>query len=162
MTTQCYFLLAGMEHNFNKYEDDFISDLNTPYDYESIMHYRPLSFNKNDSIPTITTTIPYFNEVIGQRLDFSAVDITRLNRMYSCGECRLSNMKTDVTPLVCRFTVANCPAAANTHTLLDQCSFELINICGMIQNEEDNADWVQTLSSPVDADQTLAGRCRGK
>ncbi|XP_068564824.1 meprin A subunit alpha [Cebidichthys violaceus] len=123
----------GMEHNFNKYEDDFITDLNTPYDYESIMHYRPLSFNKNDSIPTITTTIPYFNEVIGQRLDFSAVDITRLNRMYDC---------------------------ANTLTLLDQCSFELINICGMIQNEEDNADWVQTLSSPADMDHTVAGLCR--
>ncbi|KAM9339530.1 meprin A subunit alpha [Symphorus nematophorus] len=123
----------GKEHNFNKYEDDFVTDMNTPYDYESIMHYRPKSFNKNASIPTITTTIPYFNEVIGQRLDFSAVDITRLNRMYDC---------------------------ANTQTLLDQCSFELINVCGMIQNEGDNADWVQTLSSPADTDHTLAGRCR--
>ncbi|XP_054617721.1 meprin A subunit alpha [Dunckerocampus dactyliophorus] len=123
----------GMEHNFVKYEDDFITDLNTAYDYESIMHYRPLSFNKNESIPTITTSIPFFNEVIGQRLDFSAVDITRLNRMYSC---------------------------ANTHTLLDQCSFELNNICGMIQNEDDGADWVQMLSTPADTDHTLAGRCR--
>ncbi|KAM3861017.1 meprin A subunit alpha [Diretmus argenteus] len=124
---------AGKEHNFKKYEDDFITDLNTPYDYESIMHYRPLSFNKNESIPTITTTIPFFNDVIGQRLDFSAVDLTRLNRMYDC---------------------------ADTRTLLDQCSFELINICGMIQGEEDDADWVQTLSTPVDVDNTLAGRCR--
>ncbi|XP_038583682.1 meprin A subunit alpha [Micropterus salmoides] len=123
----------GKEHNFNKYEDDFITDLNTPYDYESIMHYRPLSFNKNESIPTITTTIPFFNQVIGQRLDFSAVDITRLNRMYDC---------------------------ANTHTLLDQCSFELINICGMIQNEEDSGEWIQTLSTPAATDHTLAGRCR--
>ncbi|CAN9507582.1 unnamed protein product [Ophioblennius macclurei] len=123
----------GMEHNFNKYEDDFITDLNTPYDYESVMHYRPLSFNKNDSIPTITTSIPYFNDVIGQRYDFSAVDITRLNRMYDC---------------------------ANTHTLLDQCSFELINICGMIQNAGDSGDWVQTLSSPGDEDHTLVGSCR--
>ncbi|XP_039980425.1 meprin A subunit alpha [Xiphias gladius] len=123
----------GMEHNFNKYGDDIITDLNTAYDYESIMHYRPLSFNKNNSIPTITTTIPYFNEVIGQRLDFSAADITRLSHMYNC---------------------------ASTHTVLDQCSFELINICGMIQNEEDNEDWVQTLSSPADTDHTLAGRCR--
>uniref|UniRef100_A0A3Q3KEK9 Meprin A subunit n=1 Tax=Monopterus albus TaxID=43700 RepID=A0A3Q3KEK9_MONAL len=123
----------GKEHNFNKYEDDFITDLNTPYDYESVMHYRPLSFNKNLSIPTITTTIQYFNEIIGQRFDFSAVDITRLNRMYDC---------------------------ANTHTLLDQCSFELNNICGMIQSEEDNADWVQTLGVPAETDHTLAGRCR--
>ncbi|XP_076026986.1 meprin A subunit alpha [Genypterus blacodes] len=126
-------ITEGMEHNFKKYEDDFITDLNTPYDYESIMHYRPKSFNKNESVPTITATIPYFNEIIGQRQDFSAVDITRLNRMYDC---------------------------ANTHTLLDQCSFELINICGMIQNEEDHADWIQTLSSPGDIDHTLAGRCR--
>ncbi|XP_061610569.1 meprin A subunit alpha-like [Phyllopteryx taeniolatus] len=123
----------GKELNFIKYEDDFITDLNTPYDYESIMHYRPLSFNKNESIPTITTAIPFFNEVIGQRLDFSAVDITRLNDMYSC---------------------------ANTHTLLDQCSFELNNICGMIQNEDDNSDWIQTLSTPAATDHTLAGRCR--
>uniref|UniRef100_A0A8C5G1A3 Metalloendopeptidase n=1 Tax=Gouania willdenowi TaxID=441366 RepID=A0A8C5G1A3_GOUWI len=123
----------GKEHNFNKYEDDFITDLNTPYDYESIMHYRPLSFNKNESVPTITTTIPYFNDVIGQRLDFSSVDVTRLNRMYDC---------------------------ANTHTLLDQCSFELINICGMIQNEEDDTDWVQTVSSADVTDHTLTGRCR--
>ncbi|XP_015254162.1 PREDICTED: meprin A subunit alpha-like [Cyprinodon variegatus] len=123
----------GKEHNFNKYDDDFITDLNTPYDYESIMHYRPFSFNKNESVPTITTSIPYFNDVIGQRLDFSEVDITRLNRMYDCAE---------------------------SHTLLDQCSFELINICGMIQNEDDNADWVQTLSSPSDEDHTLVGRCR--
>ncbi|XP_072306422.1 meprin A subunit alpha [Eucyclogobius newberryi] len=123
----------GMEHNFNKYEDDYITDLNTAYDYESIMHYRPLSFNKNETTPTITTTIPEFNEVIGQRQDFSAIDITRLNRMYDC---------------------------ANSHTLLDQCSFELINICGMIQNEADSSDWVQTLGSPTNPDYTLGGRCR--
>lgn len=81
-----FFFPEGKEHNFKKYEDDFITDLNTPYDYESIMHYRPLSFNKNETVPTITTTIPYFNDVIGQRLDFSAVDIIRLNRMYDCGK----------------------------------------------------------------------------
>ncbi|XP_030628055.1 meprin A subunit alpha [Chanos chanos] len=126
-------IIPGKEHNFNKYEDDFITDLNTPYDYESIMHYRPLSFNKNASIPTITTAIPAFNDVIGQRLDFSAVDIERLNRMYDC---------------------------ASTLTLLDQCAFEQINICGMIQNEADGADWVQTVTSPGDQDHTLGGKCR--
>ncbi|XP_024276222.1 meprin A subunit alpha [Oncorhynchus tshawytscha] len=126
-------IIEGKEHNFNKYEDDFITDLNTPYDYESVMHYRPLSFNKNATIPTITTAIPAFNEIIGQRLDFSAVDLLRLNRLYDC---------------------------TNTHTLLDQCSFELINICGMIQGETDEADWVQTLSSAEEPDHTLAGRCR--
>lgn len=50
---------------------------------------------------------------------------------------------------------------AETHTLLDQCAFEQINICGMIQNENDNADWVQTLSSAEEQDHTLGGQCRG-
>ncbi|KAK0131661.1 Meprin A subunit alpha [Merluccius polli] len=126
-------ILEGKEHNFKKYEDDFITDLNTPYDYESIMHYRPLSFNKNASVPTITTAIPSFNDVIGQRLDFSALDLIRLNRMYDC---------------------------AQSLTLLDQCSFELTNICGMIQSKQDNADWTQILSSSTQPDHTLMGRCR--
>ncbi|XP_036406146.1 meprin A subunit alpha [Megalops cyprinoides] len=126
-------IIPGKEHNFNKYEDDFITDLNTPYDYESIMHYRPLSFNKNATVPTITTAIPAFNEIIGQRLDFSAVDLVRLNRMYNC---------------------------TSTQTLLDQCSFEQINICGMIQNVEDDADWVHSLSYTGMEDHTLTGQCR--
>ncbi|KAM9738732.1 meprin A subunit alpha isoform 2-T2 [Dama dama] len=77
-------ILPGYQHNFNTYDDSFITDLNTPYDYESLMHYRPLSFNKNDSVPTITAKIPEFNSIIGQRMDFSAIDLERLNRMYNC------------------------------------------------------------------------------
>lgn len=52
------------------------------------MHYEPFSFNKNDSAPTITAKIPEFNTIIGQRLDFSATDLERLNRMYNCSEYR--------------------------------------------------------------------------
>uniref|UniRef100_W5NIB3 Meprin A subunit n=2 Tax=Lepisosteus oculatus TaxID=7918 RepID=W5NIB3_LEPOC len=126
-------IIPGREHNFVKYDDEFITDLNTPYDYESIMHYRPLSFNKNESVPTITTVIPAFNDIIGQRLDFSTLDLVRLNRMYNC---------------------------TSSITLLDQCSFELNNICGMIQNEEDSANWGHTLSVPGIEDHTLLGRCR--
>ncbi|XP_029965611.1 meprin A subunit alpha-like [Salarias fasciatus] len=123
----------GKEHNFNKYEDTFITDQNTAYDYESIMHYRPFSFNKNDSIPTITTKIPAFQNIIGQYLDFSEMDTLRLNRMYNC-----------TAPL----------------TLLDQCAFELENICGMIQPSTDDGDWVHTKSSEASEDHTLLGRCR--
>lgn len=79
-------LLPGKEHNFAKYDDTYITDLNTPYDYESLMHYAPFSFNKNASIPTITAKIPEFDDIIGQRLDFSAIDLERLNRMYNCSK----------------------------------------------------------------------------
>jgi len=77
-------LRAGLENNFKKYNDDYVTDQNTAYDYESVMHYRPFSFNKNTSIPTVTTKIPEFYNIIGQYLDFSPMDTLRLNRMYNC------------------------------------------------------------------------------
>ncbi|XP_066561543.1 meprin A subunit alpha [Amia ocellicauda] len=126
-------VLPGMEHNFAKYSDLFITDLNTPYDYESIMHYGAYSFNKNPGVPTITAKIPELTSVIGQYLDFSKLDLLRLNRMYNC---------------------------SSSLTLLDQCAFEYINICGMIQNPNDNADWVRTQSTPGKEDHTLNGQCR--
>uniref|UniRef100_G3T3H4 Meprin A subunit n=2 Tax=Loxodonta africana TaxID=9785 RepID=G3T3H4_LOXAF len=128
-------IISGYEHNFNTYDDSVITDLNTPYDYESLMHYAPFSFNKNDSVPTITAKIPEFNSIIGQRLDFSAIDLERLNRMYNC---------------------------TTTHTLLDHCAFEKANICGMIQGTIDDADWVHENSVwPGQVDHTLVGRCTG-
>uniref|UniRef100_A0A3B3SNL0 Metalloendopeptidase n=1 Tax=Paramormyrops kingsleyae TaxID=1676925 RepID=A0A3B3SNL0_9TELE len=126
-------VLPGMGHNFNKYDDSFVTDQNTAYDYESIMHYRPYSFNKNASFPTITTKIPEFNNIIGQYLDFSALDVLRLNRMYNC---------------------------SSSLTMLDQCAFEYISICGMIQLQADNGGWVHTLSSVGKEDHTLNARCR--
>ncbi|XP_006926890.1 meprin A subunit alpha isoform X2 [Pteropus alecto] len=126
-------ILPGYEHNFDTYDDNFITDLNTPYDYESVMHYAPFSFNKNASVPTITAKIPEFNSIIGQRLDFSAIDLERLNRMYNC---------------------------TTTHTFLDHCAFEKANICGMIQGTRDDADWVHEDSTqPGQVDHTLVGQC---
>uniref|UniRef100_A0A8B9GWB3 Metalloendopeptidase n=1 Tax=Astyanax mexicanus TaxID=7994 RepID=A0A8B9GWB3_ASTMX len=123
----------GLQHNFNKYDDSFVTDMNTPYDYESVMHYRPFSFNKDPDIPTITTNIPEFYNIIGQYLDFSEQDVVRLNKMYNC---------------------------SSTLTLLDQCTFEYINICGMIQSPTDDEDWVHTKSTPGSEDHTLIGQCR--
>uniref|UniRef100_A0A8C4S684 Metalloendopeptidase n=1 Tax=Erpetoichthys calabaricus TaxID=27687 RepID=A0A8C4S684_ERPCA len=125
----------GKEHNFVKYNDSFITDQNTPYDYESIMHYGPYSFNKNVSAPTVTCKIPEFDNIIGQYLDFSNMDIIRLNRMYNC---------------------------SSSLTLLDHCAFESINICGMIQSSKDDEDWVHIKSISGMDDHTLLGQCRGK
>ncbi|XP_074166828.1 meprin A subunit alpha [Sminthopsis crassicaudata] len=127
-------VIPGYEHNFVTYDDSYITDLNTPYDYESLMHYAPFSFNKNESVPTITAKIPAFDDIIGQRLDFSTIDLERLNRMYNC---------------------------TATHTLLDYCSFEKQNICGMIQGTRDDADWIHERGDgPGKEDHTLVGRCK--
>ncbi|CAJ0600671.1 unnamed protein product [Cylicocyclus nassatus] len=89
---------------------------------------------KTPDIPTITTNIPEFYNIIGQYLDFSEQDVVRLNKMYNC---------------------------SSTLTLLDQCTFEYINICGMIQSPTDDEDWVHTKSTPGSEDHTLIGQCRG-
>ncbi|XP_070588514.1 meprin A subunit alpha-like isoform X2 [Erythrolamprus reginae] len=116
-------IIDGKAYNFDKYDDSFISDLNTPYDYESVLHYGPYSFNKNSNVPSITTKIPEFNNVIGQSQDMSKIDLERLNRMYHC---------------------------ASSLILLDQCTFESINICGMVQNARDDKDWEHTLTTRGD------------
>ncbi|XP_009693785.1 PREDICTED: meprin A subunit alpha-like [Cariama cristata] len=125
-------IIEGFAYAFDKYDDSFLDDLNTPYDYESVLHYGPYSFNINSSVPSITTKIPEFNEIIGQRLDFSRSALLRLNRMYNC---------------------------TSSLTFLDQCSFEYINICGMVQSGQDGANWDHTLGKPGDEDHTLVGRC---
>ncbi|XP_058038261.1 meprin A subunit alpha-like [Ahaetulla prasina] len=116
-------IIDGQAYNFEKYNDSFITDLNTPYDYESVMHYGPYSFSKNNSVPSITTKIPEFNNVIGQSKDMSKIDVKRLNRMYHC---------------------------ASSLTLLDQCSFESISICGMVKNGRNDKDWEHTLTTSRD------------
>ncbi|XP_077173535.1 meprin A subunit alpha [Paroedura picta] len=119
--------------NFQKYDTDILTDLNTPYDYESIMHYGPFSFSKNTSLPTITANIPEFNAIIGQRLDFSSTDLKQLNQMYNCAR-----------PLL----------------LLDQCDFESADICGLVQKVRDYDTWLHVKSNSRDQDHTFSGVCK--
>uniref|UniRef100_F7BDF7 Meprin A subunit n=1 Tax=Monodelphis domestica TaxID=13616 RepID=F7BDF7_MONDO len=125
----------GKEHNFNTYDDKESDSLNVPYDYTSVMHYSKTAF-QNGTEPTIVTRIPDFLDVIGQRMDFSAYDLEKLNRLYNC---------------------------SSSKTFMDSCDFELENVCGMIQNSEDNADWQrvsQVLGGP-DTDHSNMGQCKG-
>ncbi|XP_072543061.1 hatching enzyme 1.2-like [Salminus brasiliensis] len=69
----------AMQYNFNK---ENTNNLNTPYDYSSVMHYGKTAFSINglDSI----TPIPDASVKIGQRVDLSAIDILRINTLYKC------------------------------------------------------------------------------
>ncbi|XP_044301080.1 meprin A subunit alpha [Varanus komodoensis] len=126
-------VLPDQIHNFKKYGDSYLTDLNTPYDYESIMHYGPFSFSKNSSLRTITARISEFNHIIGQRLDFSTTDLARLNRMYNC---------------------------TSSLTLLDQCDFESADVCGLVQETRDDDDWTYKNSDSLGQDHTFAGPCK--
>ncbi|XP_043849663.1 meprin A subunit beta [Dromiciops gliroides] len=128
-------ILEGREHNFNTYDDKASNSLNVPYDYTSVMHYSKTAF-QNGTEPTIVTRIPDFLDVIGQRMDFSDYDLEKLNRLYNC---------------------------SSFLTFLDSCDFELENICGMIQNSEDNTDWQRVSQVPGEpyTDQSYVGKCTG-
>ncbi|XP_056872375.1 low choriolytic enzyme-like [Takifugu flavidus] len=66
-------------YNFNK--KDTIN-LDTPYDYSSIMHYGRDAFGMNRK----ETLIPYPDSSveIGQRDGMSEIDVLRVNRLYKC------------------------------------------------------------------------------
>ncbi|KAI5104702.1 meprin A subunit beta isoform X1 [Silurus meridionalis] len=125
----------GKEHNFKKYTDATSSSLNVPYDYGSMMHYSKNSF-RNGTEPTIVTNIPSFSDVIGQRMEFSDSDLLKLSRLYNC---------------------------TRTKTFLDTCDFELENICGMIQGQGKQSDWVRVSKATggPDMDYSNMGRCTG-
>ncbi|XP_041098338.1 meprin A subunit beta-like [Polyodon spathula] len=125
----------GKQHNFNKYSDTESSSLNVPYDYSSMMHYSKTAF-MNGTEPTIVTRIPEFMDVIGQRMEFSDSDLLKVNRLYNC---------------------------SSSLTFMEHCSFELENICGMIQGSGDHADWehvMQVDGGPM-TDYTTMGKCEG-
>ncbi|XP_074406111.1 meprin A subunit beta [Zonotrichia albicollis] len=125
---------SGKEHNFNKYDDNRSDFLNVPYDYNSVMHYSKTAF-KNGTDPTIITNIPDFIDVIGQRMDFSEYDLRKLNRLYNC---------------------------TSSLSFMDTCSFELENMCGMIQSSDDNSDWQRLSQVPAgpNTDHTNMGDCK--
>ncbi|XP_039642936.1 high choriolytic enzyme 1-like [Perca fluviatilis] len=66
-------------YNFDKQDTN---NLNTPYDYSSIMEYARTAFSINGQ-DTITP-IPYHNVQIGQSWGLSYWDIIRIKRLYSC------------------------------------------------------------------------------
>ncbi|CAJ0579922.1 unnamed protein product, partial [Mesorhabditis spiculigera] len=56
-----------------------------PYDYHSIMHYDSLAFSKN-GYETMVAKRSEMTSVIGSAIDFSPVDLVKINLMYGCTE----------------------------------------------------------------------------
>ncbi|KAJ7999368.1 hypothetical protein DPEC_G00193670 [Dallia pectoralis] len=66
----------------DNFERQVTNNLNTPYDYDSVMHYGRTAFSVNGK-DTIAT-IPNPNVPIGQRAEMSPIDIQRVNKLYDC------------------------------------------------------------------------------
>ncbi|KAM4688571.1 meprin A subunit beta-like isoform 2-T2 [Discoglossus pictus] len=122
----------GKRSNFNKYNDSLVNSLNTPYDYTSVMHYGKGAFQMGIE-PTIITNNPLFNNIIGGQVDFSEIDQRKLNQLYNC---------------------------TSSLSFMDSCSFELDDICAMVQSLDDDTDWQrvsQILGGPS-SDHTYLGQ----
>ncbi|KAK2819469.1 hypothetical protein Q7C36_021115 [Tachysurus vachellii] len=68
--------------NKSNFELKNTNNLNTTYDYSSVMHYGRTAFSIN-GLDTITP-IPDPSVEIGQRTELSAIDILRINKLYKC------------------------------------------------------------------------------
>lgn len=72
-------ILKGQTFNFKKYETN---NLNTAYDFDSVMHYGRYAFSENGE-PTIIPK-PDPNTPIGQREGPSRLDLHKINLLYDC------------------------------------------------------------------------------
>lgn len=70
----------GHEGNFKKYNHSVVSDFNTSYDFESIMHYSQKAFSKNGELTM--KALDNDSRTLGQRNGFTDSDILKLDRMY--------------------------------------------------------------------------------
>ncbi|XP_072237392.1 high choriolytic enzyme 2-like isoform X1 [Leuresthes tenuis] len=73
-------IIQQSAYNFKKHNTN---NLNTPYDYSSIMHYGKTAFSIGYGKDSITP-IPNRNVPIGQRRGMSRWDIKRINLLYKC------------------------------------------------------------------------------
>ncbi|XP_041642347.1 high choriolytic enzyme 1-like [Cheilinus undulatus] len=71
----------GTEYNFRRIRT---INLNTSYDYNSVMHYSRFAFSRNGQ-PTIIP-VPDPNVAIGRASQMSSNDILRVNRLYRCNQ----------------------------------------------------------------------------
>ncbi|XP_064182270.1 hatching enzyme 1.2-like isoform X3 [Anguilla rostrata] len=79
-------------YNFQKQNTN---NLNTPYDYTSIMHYGRTAFSTNgkDTITPISNP----NQSIGQRRRMSMGDILRIKKLYNCYKESMTRNGKEIT-----------------------------------------------------------------
>ncbi|XP_007570355.2 high choriolytic enzyme 1 isoform X2 [Poecilia latipinna] len=73
-------ILPEQIHNFRK---QATNNLNSPYDYSSVMHYGRYAFSEDGGPTIIPKPDPYIP--IGQRDGPSPLDLHKINVLYSCG-----------------------------------------------------------------------------
>lgn len=84
-------VINGADDQFEKYGTNVIDQFNEPYDYSSIMHYGPYAFSANGK-RTILARKPGSSKM-GQRIQFSEIDLKKINRLYLCDSAGIAKIK---------------------------------------------------------------------
>jgi hypothetical protein len=80
----------GYLNLYSKVNKGQYNSCNTPYDFFSIMHYTIYGLAINQSVPTIYTINPQFQNGLGLGYNNGPTvgDFIRINRMYQCKNVR--------------------------------------------------------------------------
>ncbi|XP_063293601.1 embryonic protein UVS.2-like [Pelobates fuscus] len=76
-------IIVGLADNFDKYNTN---NLGLEYDYSSVMHYGRFAFSISQNLATIVPK-PNSSVAIGQRYGLSNLDISKINKLYTCDAC---------------------------------------------------------------------------
>ncbi|XP_057300873.1 zinc metalloproteinase nas-6-like [Hydractinia symbiolongicarpus] len=101
-------VLDYAKDNFNKYGNDRIDSLGSPYDFSSVMHYNDTTFAKHGT-KTILTVDPKNQKLLGKKNGLSKQDIYQINKLYKCADEK--PMTIPVIPTLdpsCSDTYAHC------------------------------------------------------
>ncbi|OWF49562.1 Zinc metalloproteinase nas-4 [Mizuhopecten yessoensis] len=109
-------IMDGKDRDFVAESRNILNTLNAPYDYGSIMHYGAYTFSKNGN-PALKAL---FDDkgTMGQRDGFSAVDIWKINKLYSCtgGDAPKPKWMIEDTTSTVRPSTAKLTATTTTTT----------------------------------------------
>ena len=87
-------IVPGMKHNFARRHKDEINSLGSPYDYESIMHYRSFEFSKDrGNKHTITRKNSHLRTSFNNNNGLSNQDVIQLKKLYKCSGKKFKNHK---------------------------------------------------------------------
>ncbi len=80
----CENILPNLTRDFRKLKSNVVETFGEPYDFYSIMHYRPDHFSSNGS-PTIKPLVDGIEmDRVGKMDALSPGDIRKLNSLYFC------------------------------------------------------------------------------
>lgn len=114
-------VVNGADDQFEKYGMNVIDQLSEPYDYSSIMHYGQYAFSANGKRTIVARKSG--SQKMGQRIQFSEIDLRKINRLYQCSSSGASAATTRTigannvitSPLASRSQTAAAAGQVNTN-----------------------------------------------